>query len=97
MLIIYAGKNSFMWFGPTPRVILTDPELVKEVFNKIYDFQKPNTNPLVRILATGLIIHEGEKWNKHRKIINPAFHLEKLKVSFSLLDINFFEFFFKKK
>jgi cytochrome P450 len=87
MLIIYAGKNSFMWFGPTPRVILTDPELVKEVFNKIYDFQKPNTNPLVRILATGLIIHEGEKWNKHRKIINPAFHLEKLKVSFSLLAV----------
>ncbi|PNX91177.1 secologanin synthase-like protein [Trifolium pratense] len=69
-----------MWFGPTPRVILTDPELVKEVFNKIYDFQKPNNNPLVRILATGLIIHEGEKWNKHRKIINPAFHLEKLKM-----------------
>ncbi|CAJ2659454.1 unnamed protein product [Trifolium pratense] len=74
------GKNSFMWFGPTPRVILTDPELVKEVFNKIYDFQKPNNNPLVRILATGLIIHEGEKWNKHRKIINPAFNLEKLKM-----------------
>ncbi|RHN74761.1 putative 11-oxo-beta-amyrin 30-oxidase [Medicago truncatula] len=74
------GKSSFVWFGPTPRVTITDPELVKEIFNKIYDFQKPNSNPLVRILATGLITHEGEKWSKHRKIINPAFHLEKLKM-----------------
>ncbi|XP_058765562.1 cytochrome P450 72A68-like [Vicia villosa] len=74
------GKNSFIWLGPIPRVILADPELVKEVFNKIYDFQKPNSNQLVRILATGLIVHEGEKWSKHRKIINPAFHLEKLKL-----------------
>ncbi|CAK8534859.1 unnamed protein product [Lathyrus sativus] len=74
------GKNSFIWLGPIPRVILTNPELIKEVFNKIYDFQKANSNKLIRILATGLIVHEGEKWSKHRKIINPAFHLEKLKL-----------------
>ncbi|KAL5151418.1 Cytochrome P450 72A68 [Glycine soja] len=24
------GKNSFIWFGPIPRVTLTDPELIKE-------------------------------------------------------------------
>ncbi|KAL2331431.1 hypothetical protein Fmac_019012 [Flemingia macrophylla] len=72
------GKNSFIWFGPKPRVTLTDPELIKEVFNKMYDFQKP-ANPLVKLLATGLINYEGEKWNKHRRIINPAFNLEKLK------------------
>ncbi|KAL2331249.1 hypothetical protein Fmac_018830 [Flemingia macrophylla] len=73
------GKNSFVWFGPAPRVTLTDPELIREVFNKMYDFTKPNFNPLVRLLAPGLASHEGEKWSKHRKIINPAFNLEKLK------------------
>ncbi|XP_012567743.1 cytochrome P450 72A68-like isoform X2 [Cicer arietinum] len=69
-----------MWFGPIPRVNITDPEQIKDVLNKIYDFRKPNSNPLVRLLANGLVSYEGEKWNKHRKIINPAFHLEKLKI-----------------
>ncbi|KAL5151417.1 Cytochrome P450 72A68 [Glycine soja] len=73
------GKNSFIWFGPIPRVTLTDPEQIKDVLNKIYDFGKPDMNPHVRLLAPGLVSHEGEKWSKHRKIINPAFNLEKLK------------------
>ncbi|XP_061340191.1 cytochrome P450 72A68-like [Gastrolobium bilobum] len=75
------GKNSFIWMGPIPRVTLTDPELIKDVLNKNYDFPKPNiVNPLVKLLATGLANHEGEKWSKHRRIINPAFNLEKLKI-----------------
>ncbi|ESW21356.1 hypothetical protein PHAVU_005G063900 [Phaseolus vulgaris] len=73
------GKKSFMWFGPAPRVTITDPELIKDVLNKTYDFEKINMNPQVRLLAPGLVSHEGEKWSKHRKIINPAFNLEKLK------------------
>jgi cytochrome P450 len=81
-MIWYAGKNSFIWFGPTPRVNITDPELIKDVLNKYYDFRKPNVNPLIKLLVNGLVNLEGEQWSKHRKIINPAFHLEKLKVSF---------------
>ncbi|KAG2372375.1 Cytochrome P450 [Vigna angularis] len=73
------SKNSFIWFGPAPRVTLTDPELIKEVFNKSNDFEKITMNPQIRLLAPGLVRLEGEKWSKHRKIINPAFNLEKLK------------------
>ncbi|XP_020233603.1 cytochrome P450 72A68 [Cajanus cajan] len=73
------GKNCFTWFGTVPRVILTDPELIKDVLNNNYDFRKSVSNPQVRLLAPGLVSYEGEKWNKHRKIINPAFNLEKLK------------------
>jgi len=69
-------------------VILTDPELIKDVFNKTFDFQKIYLNPQVRLLTPGLVSHEGEKWRKHRKIITPVFNLEKLKVSFLLLDID---------
>ncbi|RDX99338.1 hypothetical protein CR513_17615, partial [Mucuna pruriens] len=79
------GKNSFIWFGPMPRVTIFDPEQVKEVFNKIHDFPKPNMTPLVKLLATGLAGYEGEKWSKHRRIINPAFNLEKLKIMLPMI------------
>ncbi|KAK8469371.1 hypothetical protein PHAVU_005G063400 [Phaseolus vulgaris] len=74
------GKNSFFWEGPKPKVIIMDPEQIKEVFNKFQDFGKPKLSPIFKLLGTGLANLEGEKWKMHRKIINPAFHLEKLKV-----------------
>ncbi|KAK7838156.1 11-oxo-beta-amyrin 30-oxidase [Quercus suber] len=55
------------------------PEQIKGVFTKIGDFQKPKPNPLVRLLAMGVVNYEGEKWAKYRNIINLAFHKEKLK------------------
>ncbi|CAJ1957812.1 unnamed protein product [Sphenostylis stenocarpa] len=78
------GKNSFIWLGPTPRVTIMDPEQIKDVFNKMNDFPKPDANPLVKLLATGLAGYEGEKWSKHRRLINPAFNLEKLKTMLPL-------------
>ncbi|WVZ00173.1 hypothetical protein V8G54_026242 [Vigna mungo] len=74
------GKKSFTWEGPTPKVIIMDPEQIKDIFNKFQDFEKPKLSPLFKLLGTGLANLEGEKWKMHRKIINPAFHLEKLKV-----------------
>ncbi|KAL0353988.1 UNVERIFIED_CONTAM: cytochrome [Sesamum angustifolium] len=75
------GTDSFMWIGPRPIVILSDPELVKEVMNKYDIYQKPkNPNPLTKLLAQGLVSFEMDKWAKHRKLINPAFHMEKLKL-----------------
>ncbi|XP_065000658.1 cytochrome P450 CYP72A616-like [Musa acuminata AAA Group] len=74
------GKISFTWFGPVPQVTITDPELVREVLsNKFGHFGKPKQHPLGRFFARGLAVYEGEKWVKHRRILNPAFHAEKLK------------------
>jgi cytochrome P450 len=77
-----SGKISMVWFGPTPRVILSDPKLVREVLsNKFRHLQKPKLpSNFIKLIAQGLTVHEGEKWALHRKIIKPAFHLEKLKV-----------------
>ncbi|TVU35862.1 hypothetical protein EJB05_17769, partial [Eragrostis curvula] len=75
------GKLSFTWFGPSPRVTITDPEQVRDVLsNKSGDFVKTSlATRLSRLLLGGLAVLDGEKWVKHRKIMNPAFHAEKLK------------------
>lgn len=80
MYMLLAGKNSFMWFGPTPRLLITDPELIKEVLTTIYKFKKEKQNPIARMFSNGLGIIEGDRWAQHRKLLNPAFHLHKLKV-----------------
>ncbi|PWZ09423.1 Cytochrome P450 72A14 [Zea mays] len=75
------GKNSVTWFGPMPTVTLTEPELVRQVLsNKFGHFEKVNFGQLTRLLHNGLSSHAGDKWAKHRRIIKPAFHLEKLKL-----------------
>ncbi|XP_010275170.1 PREDICTED: cytochrome P450 CYP72A219-like [Nelumbo nucifera] len=74
------GKMSVTWFGRTPRVNIMHPELIKDILsNKFGHFEKPKLNQLIKLLANGLANYEGEKWAKHRRIINPAFHIEKLK------------------
>ncbi|KAJ8571054.1 hypothetical protein K7X08_038026 [Anisodus acutangulus] len=73
------GKNCFVWFGPRPAVLITKPELIKEVLTKNYVFQKPPGNPLTKLAATGIADYEADKWATHRRLLNPAFHLDKLK------------------
>ncbi|CAL9016818.1 unnamed protein product [Prunus brigantina] len=73
------GKNSFVWMGPIPRVHIMNPEDLKDTFNRHDDFHKVVKNPIMKSLPQGIVGIEGEQWAKHRKIINPAFHLEKLK------------------
>ncbi|XP_059663285.1 cytochrome P450 CYP72A219-like isoform X2 [Cornus florida] len=83
------GKNSFIWLGPKPMVLIRDSELIREILSKNYHFQKPRGgNPLAKLLATGLVDYECEKWSKHRKIINPAFHVEKLKHMLPAFDLS---------
>lgn len=74
------GKNSFFWDGTKLHVVITDPVEIKEVLSKMNDFPKQKlNNPIAKYFMTGLASYEGEKWAKHRKIINPAFHLENMK------------------
>ncbi|XP_021893894.1 cytochrome P450 72C1-like [Carica papaya] len=74
------GKNSFMWKGPWPALILMDPEMIKEVLNRFNEFQKPRLTSVPRTLLSGLVKHEGDKWAKHRSLLNPAYRIDKLKL-----------------
>lgn len=76
-----SGKVSAVWYGSTPVVLVASPDLVKEVFtNKFGQFLKSPPPPSLRPLVTGTITYDGEKWAAHRKILNPAFHFEQIKV-----------------
>ncbi|GMP67502.1 hypothetical protein CsSME_00027462 [Camellia sinensis var. sinensis] len=48
------GKKSFTWFGPIPNVNIVDPELVKEVLSKNFNYQKTKSNPFIKLIANGL-------------------------------------------
>ncbi|KAK4714492.1 hypothetical protein R3W88_020399 [Solanum pinnatisectum] len=79
-LQLHQQKCSFVWLGPYPTVLITYPEHVKEIFTKNYVYVKQrHANPMTKLLADGLSTIDGDKWAKHRNIINPVFHVEKLK------------------
>ncbi|KAK9092511.1 hypothetical protein Syun_027422 [Stephania yunnanensis] len=82
------GKLSLFWVGGIPRVNVMDPDLVREVLsNKFGHFTKMRPNPLSKLFISGLASYNGEKWARHRRIINPAFHQEKLKVPMILYEV----------
>nr|XP_043632608.1 cytochrome P450 CYP72A219-like isoform X2 [Erigeron canadensis] len=74
------GKNCFTWMGIRPVVHISEPTMIRDVLAHYTKYQKPRGgNPLTKLLVKGLIDAEADQWVKHRKIINPAFHVEKLK------------------
>ncbi|KAL0353883.1 UNVERIFIED_CONTAM: cytochrome [Sesamum angustifolium] len=82
------GKRSLIWHGPTPRIIVTEPDMIKEVLNKHEVFVKVYGNPLNKLLISGLSLHEGQKWAKHRRILNPAFTITKLKDMIPMMHVS---------
>ncbi|TYH26940.1 hypothetical protein ES288_A02G029200v1 [Gossypium darwinii] len=75
------GKNFVYWNGVQAEVVISEPELIKEIMtNSEKIFQKRKlTDVAAKLLGNGLVFIEGEKWAKHRKLANHAFHGESLK------------------
>ncbi|KAI7725923.1 hypothetical protein M8C21_031260 [Ambrosia artemisiifolia] len=66
--------------GTKPVVHIYEPTMIREVLADYKKYQKlRGGNPLTKLLVRGLVDVEGDQWVKHRKIINPAFHMDKLK------------------
>lgn len=74
------GRVFLYWYGPSPRVVVTEPELIMEMLNNTNLFLKSVLHPAVYdTVGDGLIFAEGEKWTRHRRILNPFFTTEALK------------------
>lgn len=81
------GKNYLSWTGSRAMLVITEPELIKELLkNSERAFPKRTSRErkkeddfVLKILGDGLVTSEGEKWAKKRKLANHAFHGETLK------------------
>ncbi|KAF6147029.1 hypothetical protein GIB67_036748 [Kingdonia uniflora] len=75
------GRNCLSWHGSTAQLIVTEPDLIKEILNNksgVYIKPKP-VSFMKKLLGNGLATSEGKKWAKQRKLANHAFHAENLK------------------
>ncbi|KAK8486983.1 hypothetical protein V6N11_061056 [Hibiscus sabdariffa] len=75
------GKNYLYWNGVRAQLVISEPELVKEVLKnseKAYPKKKPSIFAS-KLVGNRLVSVEGEKWARQRKLANYAFHGESLK------------------
>ena len=62
-------------------VFTRDRELIRHILQKNhrnYSKSSLQTEDLAKYIGHGLLTSEGEFWRRHRKLIQPAFHKEKL-------------------
>ncbi|XP_038713594.1 cytochrome P450 CYP749A22-like [Tripterygium wilfordii] len=75
------GMNFLVWYGPRASLVVSEPELIKEILNdKDQTYPKIDAEAYVKkLIGDGLVTSNGEKWAKMRKLVNYAFHAESLK------------------
>ncbi|XP_061990510.1 cytochrome P450 CYP749A22-like [Rosa rugosa] len=75
------GKNFVQWYGCQAQLVISEPELIKEILNKKDTYPKRKLLPLMKkIFGEGLATTtDPEKWEKLRKQADHAFHGDSLK------------------
>ncbi|XP_061353359.1 cytochrome P450 734A1-like [Gastrolobium bilobum] len=75
------GKTVLYWHGSKPRLVISDPDIIKEVLLKTGEwFERMDTNPSVKqFFGKGILTSKGESWATHRMIANQAFKVEQVK------------------
>ena len=78
------GETFLYWFQTQPRICIPDPELAKQILsNKFGFYVKPKSRiHVTQLVGKGVAIVNGEDWVRRRRILNPAFNVDKLKVLF---------------
>ncbi|XP_048235561.1 cytochrome P450 709B2 isoform X2 [Ricinus communis] len=76
------GETILYWHGTRPVICITDPELAKQILsNKFGFYAKPDLSPAILALTgNGVAVVNGLEWVRRRRIVNPAFSVDKIKV-----------------
>ncbi|XP_069678491.1 uncharacterized protein [Periplaneta americana] len=81
----YGGVYQFM----TPLIVITDPELIKTIAIKDFEFFLDHRNPITEdvepLLGKGLFNLKGQKWKDMRSTLSPGFTSSKMKTMFTLI------------
>jgi cytochrome P450 len=69
-----------MRLGMTPTVLVSHPDLVEEMLvTRNHDYRKNvGTRRLGSLLGNGLLLSQGEFWLRQRRLMQPAFHRQRL-------------------
>ena len=80
------GKTFVCWHGTKPRLVLSDPDMIKEALLKTGGgFERIEVNPSMKLFfGEGIIMSRGDKWALHRAIASQAFKMERVKVIYCL-------------
>ncbi|PKA53694.1 Cytochrome P450 734A1 [Apostasia shenzhenica] len=75
------GRNVLTWQGPTPRLVVGEPEMVKAVLwdrdGAYPKYEAPEF--MKKLLGDGLVTTKGKKWVKKRRLAVHAFRSESIK------------------
>jgi cytochrome P450 family 709 len=77
-----AGRTFLYWFGARPTLCVADVNMVQQVLSDRNGLYPKNTviPHIARLLGNGLVLTNGDEWKRHRKVVHPAFDMDKLKV-----------------
>uniref|UniRef100_A0A0E0L8U9 Cytochrome P450 n=1 Tax=Oryza punctata TaxID=4537 RepID=A0A0E0L8U9_ORYPU len=76
------GKVLVSWSGATPALCVGDYAMVKQILSdRTGLYGKPEPGPsILALIGNGLIFIGGDDWARHRRVVHPAFTMDKLKM-----------------
>ena len=64
-----------------PILVVADTKIVQEItLNNSYDYVKPTNTAALSAIGRGLVFSEGDAHKRQRKMMNPAFSYNSIKV-----------------
>lgn len=74
------GDVVLLHFGPADYYMFNHPSLVEEFLCKQSEcfIKDISYRPLRVVLGDGLLLNNGSRWQRHRRLMQPAFHKERI-------------------